>query len=288
MKKFGTTLKHMRRYPYQSLAAIFMTTITFFIVSIFALTVLGARSMLGYFESRPQVTAFFKDEVAATDVESLKTSINQSIPVDAMRYISKDDALEIYKKQNSDNPLLLEMVTADILPASLEVSAKNAKDLETIASLMQKNVSVEEVVFQKDVIDTLRKWVGGVRVAGIALSSLLIFASLTTIVVILGLKFTAKKTEINTLSLLGATNWYIRAPFVTEGMIYSVTGAVIGWGLSYLTLLYLTPNIISFLQDITLLPVPLWIMMSMLGGEVVLACMIGALASLIATRRYGR
>jgi cell division transport system permease protein len=288
MKKFGTTLKHMRRYPYQSLAAIFMTTITFFIVSIFALTVLGARSMLGYFESRPQVTAFFKDEVAATDVESLKTSINQSIPVDAMRYISKDDALEIYKKQNSDNPLLLEMVTADILPASLEVSAKNAKDLEIIAGLMQKNTSVEEVVFQKDVIDTLRKWVGGVRVAGIALSSLLIFASLTTIVVILGLKFTAKKAEINTLSLLGATNWYIRAPFVTEGMIYSVTGAVIGWGLSYLTLLYLTPNIISFLQDITLLPVSPWIMMSMLGGEVVLACMIGALASLIATRRYGR
>ncbi len=288
MKKLTTTLKHIRRSPYQSVAAIFMTAITFFIVSIFALVVLGAHSMLGYFESRPQVTAFFKDEATMSDVEALKTSISNSTSIEDMRYISKDDALEIYKKQNTDNPLLLEMVTADILPASLEVSAKNVSDLESIAGVMQKNSSVEEVVFQKDVIDTLRKWVSGVRVAGILLSSLLIFASLTTIVVILGIKFTARKTEINTLSLLGATNWYIRGPFVMEGMIYAISGAILGWGLSYLLLLYLTPNIVGFLQEITILPVPLWVMMAMLGGEVLLATLIGALASLIATRRYGR
>lgn len=288
MKKLQTTLQHIRRSPYQSLAAIFMTTITFFIVSVFALVVLGAHSMLGYFESRPQVTAFFKDDILMADIDLLKKNIGDAVQVDAMQYISKDDALEIYKKQNTDNPLLLEMVTADILPASLEVSAKNVKDLETIATLMQKNNSVEEVVFQKDVIDTLRKWLGGVRLTGIVLSSLLIFASLTTIIIILGLKFTARKTEINTLSLLGATNWYIRGPFVTEGIIYAVSGAIIGWGMSYLTLLYLTPNIIAFMQDITILPVPIWVIMAMLGSEVLLACIIGALASLIATRRYGR
>lgn len=288
MKKFQTTFKHMRRSPYQSIAAVFITAVTFFIVSIFTLVVLGAHSMLGYFESRPQVTAFFKDEVQSSDIESLKSNISSTVTVEDMRYLSKDDALEIYKKQNEGNPLLLEMVTADILPASLEVSAKNVKDLESIAAIMQKNNSVEEVVFQKDVIDTLRKWVGGIRVTGIVLSSLLIFASLTTIIVILGLKFTARKAEINTLSLLGATSWYIRGPFVSEGMIYAVTGAVIGWGLSYLTLLYLTPNIIAFLQDIPVLPVPIWVMLSMLGGEVLLACLIGAFASLIATRRYGR
>jgi cell division transport system permease protein len=284
----NTVFKHIRRSPYQSLAAIFMTTVTFFIVSIFALVVLGANSMLGYFESRPQVTAFFKDDTTSLDVEGLKQDITQLISIESSRYISKDDALEIYKKQNSDNPLLLEMVTADILPASLEVSAKNVRDLEAIAGIMQKNSMVEEVVFQKDVIDTLRKWVGGIRVGGIVLSSLLIFVSLTTIVMILGLKFVARKTEIKTLSLLGATSWYIRGPFIFEGIIYGISGAIIGWGLSYLALLYLTPNIISFLQDIALLPVPIWVMSIMLAGEILLASMIGALASLIATRRYGR
>ena len=284
----GTVLKYIRRSPYQSLAAIFMTAITFFIVSIFALVVLGAHTMLQYFESRPQVTAFFKDDILSGDVDRLKATITQTVPVEDMHYISKDDALEIYKKQNADNPMLLEMVTADILPASLEVSAKNAKDLELIAGVMQKTTAVEEVVFQKDVIDTLRKWVSGIRVSGLILSGLLIFASLTTIVVILGIKFTSRRTEIKTLSLLGATAWYIRGPFVAEGMIYAVVGSLIGWGLSYLTLLYLTPNIVSFLQDITILPVPVWVMMSLLGAEIVLASTIGALASLIATRRYGR
>lgn len=288
MKKFTTTLKHIRRSPYQSMAAIFMTAVTFFIVSVFSLVVLGAHSMLSYFESRPQVTGFFKEDIAEADIESLKSDISAAVVVDAIKYISKDDALEIYKKQNTDNPLLLEMVTADILPASLEVSAKNVKDLEVIASLMQKNKAVEEVVFQKDVIDTLRKWVDGVRLVGIVLSTLLILASLTTIVVILGLKFSARKAEINTLSLLGATSWYIRGPFVVEGMIYAVLGSIIGWGMGYLSLLYLTPNIISFLGDITLLPVPVWVMMSILAAEVLLASIIGALASLIATRRYGR
>jgi len=288
MKKISLSLKHIRRSPYQSLAAIFMSTITFFIVSIFALVVLGAHSMLGYFESRPQVTAFFKDTAPTIEIESLKTSITQRVIVEDIKFISKEDALEIYKKQNTDNPLLLEMVTADILPASLEVSAKNVNDLEVIASIMQNSSAVEEVVYQKDVIDTLRKWVGGVRITGMVLSGLLIIASLTTIIVILGIKFTSRKTEIKTLSLLGATSWYIRGPFVIEGIIYAILGAVFGWGFAYLTLLYLTPNIVNFLQDIILLPVPIWVMFSMLGGEILLATIIGALASLIATRRFGR
>ncbi len=288
MTQKNTVLKHIRRSPYQSIAAICMTIVTFFIISIFALVVLGGDSMLAFFESRPQVTAFFKDTALSSDIDFLKESIGETITVSAMRFISKDEALGIYQKQNEGNPLLLEMVTADILPASLEVSAKNVADLETIASVMQQSSAVEEVVFQKDVIDTLRKWVGGIRTAGVVLSSLLILASLTTIVMILGLKFASRKVEIKTLSLLGATSWYIRGPFVAEGIIYAVIGAVLGWGLSYLTLLYLTPNIIAFLQDIVILPVPLWVMLTLLGGEVLLATLIGAFASLIATRRYGR
>ncbi len=284
----NAVLKHIRRSPYQSLAAVFITSITFFIVTIFAFVVLGTHSMLTYFESRPQVTAFFKDDVRETDIDTLKTTLASSLQVESTKYVSKDDALEIYRKQNESNPLLLEMVTADILPSSLEVSAKKASDLELIANIMQKQTFVEEVVFQKDIIDTLRKWLGAIRVTGLALSGLLIFASLTTIVIILGLKFTSRKTEITTLSLLGATSWYIRGPFVMEGIIYSILGSIMGWGMGFLTLLYMTPNIVNFLQDIIVLPVPAWILLSMLGAEILLACIIGALASLIATRRYGR
>lgn len=288
MKYFSLVAKHIRRSPYQSLSAIVMTTTTFFIVSIFALTVLGAHALLTYFESRPQVTAFFTDSATSIQVDTLTDEIKNKVGVVDAVYISKDQALEIYREQNADNPLLLEMVTADILPASLEISTKSVTELDTVSSLMKNKDFVEEVIFQKDVIDTLANWVKGVRWGGFALSGLLLFASLTTIIIILGLKFTARKIEINTLSLLGATPWYIRGPFVIEGIIYAVSGAILGWGLAYLLLLYLTPNLISFLQNIPLLPVPYYVMLILLAGQLTLGLVLGSLASLIATRRYGR
>lgn len=284
----STTLKHLRRSPYSSLAAILMTVVTFFIVSVFTFSILGAHSVLNFFESRPQVTAFLKDEATQADVDTLKITLSSQVAIESSTYISKDQALAIYESQNQNNPLLLEMVTADILPASLEVSAKNVADLETIFTIMQADPHVEEVVFQKDVIDTLKSWVNGIRLAGLGLSSLLLLASLLTIVVILGLKFTTRKVEIKTLSLLGATSWYIRGPFVFEGILYALIGAIIGWGLAYLLLLYLTPNLISFLQNIPLLPVSFWFMLSVLGVQLLVAIILGSLASLIATRRYGQ
>ncbi len=288
MKRLNTTFSAIRRTPYQSLAAIIMTTLTFFSVSILTLSILGASRMLAFFESRPQVTAFFKDDATASSSASLEDKIKSRYAIEASKYLSKEDALAIYQDQNQDNPLLLEMVTADILPASLEISAKNVDDLEKIANLMQEESTVEEVVFQKDVIDTLRKWLGGIRVVGIFLTSMLTVASVTTIIVIIGLKFRSKKTEVYTLSLLGATHWYIRAPFIIESIVYGLVGALIGWGIAYTLLLYLTPNLVTFLGDIPLLPVPLWVMGLIAGGELILGTIIGALSSLIATRRYGR
>ena len=288
MSRVNSISAAIRRTPYQSLSAIILTTLTFFSLSIFSLVVLGTTQMLGYFESRPQVTAFFKDEATVVDADKLKELVSKSTEVESATYISKDEALELYRQQNQDNPLLLEMVTADILPASLEVSAKSVGALETIAGIMQKDPLVEEVGFQKDVIDTLRKWLGGIRLAGLFLTVLLTIASGTTIVVIIGLKFRSKKPEMYTLTLLGATNWYIKRPFIVESMVYGCVGAVIGWGMSYILLLYLTPNLIAFLGVIKLLPVPYWVMLALLGAELIVGAILGGVSSLIATRRVGR
>ncbi len=288
MSRVNSISSAIRRTPYQSLSAIILTTLTFFSLSIFSLVVLGTTQMLGYFESRPQVTAFFKDEATTADADKLKEKVAQSAEVESATFISKEEALELYRQQNQDNPLLLEMVTADILPASLEVSAKSVGALETIADIMQKDPLVEEVGFQKDVIDTLRKWLGGIRLAGLFLTVLLTIASVTTIVVIIGLKFRSKKPEMYTLSLLGATNWYIKRPFIVESMVYGCVGAVLGWGISYLLLLYLTPNLIAFLGVIRLLPVPYWVMLALLGAELIVGAILGFVSSLIATRRVGR
>lgn len=288
MSRVNKTFATLRRTPYQSLAAVAITTVTFFVLCIVSLFVIGTEALLGYFESRPQVTAFFKDSSTLADVDTLKASVAQAAPIESVTYISKEEALQLYRDQNQDNPLLLEMVTADILPASLEVRSQSVDSLESIAKIMQSHPEVEEVVYQKDVADSLRKWLSGIRLTGITLSTLLLFVSTLTMIVIVGLKFRSKKAEMYTLTLLGATRWYIKAPYVREAILYGLSGAFLGWGLSYLLLLYTTPNLVGFVGDILPLPVPLWLMGLVLAGALTIGIVLGLFASLLATRRLGK
>lgn len=288
MKRTKTTLAHLRRTPYQALAAVIINTVTFFIITLFTVILIVTNNMLGFLESRPQVTAFFKDQATESNVESLSSRIESTGVADQITYISKEEALEIYRDQNQDNPLLLEMVTADILPASLEVSAVSVDDLEELAAVMQDDPSVEEVVYQKDIIDSLRQWTRALRTTGIALSIVFLATSVLTIAIIIGLKTASRKAEISTLSLLGASSWYIKSPFILEGIFYSLTGALLGWGVTYIILLYLTPNLVSFFQNTPIFPISGITMLIVLGIQIFIGLFVGTFASLLATRRYGK
>lgn len=288
MRSFKTALKHLRHTPYQTLLAILLSSLTFFVISVFTITNLGLNTLIHYFESTPQVTAFFKNTATDKDIQQLKQKIQATGLADKIDYVSKEEALKIYQQQNKDNPLLLEMVTADILPASLEVSAKNIANLGKIAEVMHQDPQVEEVVYQQDVISALQKWTRGIRYGGLTFSLVFFLISLITFTVIIGLKIANKRQEINTLSLLGATSWYIRAPFFIEGMVYGLLGSLLGWGLVYILLLYLTPNLNNFFQGIISLPIDPSLMLLILGAQSVLGLLLGWFAAVIAAYRYGK
>ncbi len=287
-KILTNTWKHIRRSPYQALSAIAVLILTFFVISVFSLGVLGSREVLRYFETRPQVTAFFKDDATAEDIEKLKQQLSTQAFVTSVKFVSKEEALAIYREQNKQDPLLLEMVTADILPASLEVSGISAQVLPQIAEIITGQKGIEEVVYQKDVIAALTVWTKALRLVSLILISFLVLTSILIIVVIIGMKISLRRHELEVMRLLGASNWYIQRPFLLEGILYGVTGAIIAWGLSYLALLYATPFLVSFLGSIPVLPVPILIMLFLLGIEVVFGIVIGSLSSLIAVRRYLR
>src|SRR5215469_12398038 len=103
MKATKTTLQHMRRSPYQSLAAVFIMMLTFLSITVFSFIVFGSSAVINFFESKPQVTAFFKDTATEQNIDSLKNNLNQTGMVSSMKYISKDQALQIYKAQNKDD-----------------------------------------------------------------------------------------------------------------------------------------------------------------------------------------
>lgn len=283
---WGTMWSHVRRSPYQALGAILIMVLTFLAVSVFTILIVGSNGIISYFESKPQVTAFFKDTATQDQITTLENSLKSSGSVSSMKFVSKQDALKIYREQNKNDPLLLELVTADVLPASLEISAADISQLPAISDYLKKDQSVQEVVYQKDVVSALTTWTNAVKIIGILLIGLLSVVSVFIMSIIVGLKISHKKDEIEIMQLIGATKWYISNPFVLEGIFYGVVGALVGWFVSSVTLFATTPLLETFLKGIPVVPVPWWFYVALLGGELVLAVILGIFSSLLAVMRY--
>lgn len=284
-RHLSSALLAIRRSPYQALSALLILFITFFVGFVFSLFVYSTEHILHYFETRPQITAFFKLNSTPDDINLLRQTMLTKPYVDKANVITKDQALQIYREDNKKDPLLLELVTADILPASIEVSAKDAESLGQIKTDLSQDSHVDEVVYQKDVIETLQKWTQSVRYVGIASIAILSITSFLIIVIVTGMKVAGKKRAIQTMRILGASRWYVSAPFVLEGMIYGFLGSCLGWIGMYIGLLYLTPWLKTFLGNISLLPIAPEFFMLQFGAGTLLALLLGALASSLSVRR---
>jgi len=286
MRVFTYVGKNIRRTPYQALAATMIMFLTFLTLLLFMLIALGSQRILQYYESKPQAIAFFKDNATQVDVEAIKGALNQTGKVTELRYVSKDEALQIYRDKNKDNPTLLELVTANILPSSLEISTVTPGDLKFVAQILQQEPVVEEVVVPEDVIQTLTKatgiirWVGGVSVG------FLVGFSILVILMIIGFKIRIKRNEIEIMRLLGASTWFIRAPFLWEGVVYAVMGATAAWICSYAIIWYFTPFIQPSLAEIELFPISPFIMIQLLLVALLSAIVVGFVGSFSAVRRY--
>lgn len=288
MRLLKHTWKHIRRSPYQALAAAMIMTLTLFVASLFLLVALGSQKVLDHFETKPQITIFFEEEISTKQIDSLKEKLNDTEKIASIRYVSKEEALEIYREQNKDDPLLLELVTANILPASLEISATDARYLAEINEILKDEPTIKEVIYQKDIVETLISWTGAIRRAGTILVVFLTVISLFIILMVIGIKISSKKAEIEIMKLVGASNWYIGRPFILEGAFYGFVGAVLAWGLSYLLVFYATssPVVLTFFEGMNLLPIDPLFMLEVLGGMVLSGLFIGSLGSLLAVWRY--
>jgi cell division transport system permease protein len=295
MQLLNNTWNHIRRSPYQSTAAVLTLFLTILLTGLFFLATLGSSLVLNFFESKPQITVFFADTATPQDAESLKKILTDTGKVSSMKYISKDDALAIYREQNKSDPLLLEMVTADILPASLEVSASDPNYLHELDPIIQKAQGIEEVIFQKDVVDTLLRWTNAIRIIG---GTLIVFLSMNSVLIvmtIIGMKIALKKEEIEILKLIGASPWYIRMPFILEGGLYGVTGSVLSWLIITVLLIWMAPSIVGFLGTIPLIQTVFgtlvsWIFAGTIAGLLIslsiVGFLLGSIGSLVALNRY--
>lgn len=255
----------IRRTPYQSLAAFLVLFFTLFLSTSLLVCLSFLYGLLGYVETRPQVTVYFQATSTEGEIFKARDQLIDSGKVASVNYVSKQKAFEIYKNLNKDNPLLLEMVSPTILPASLEIFAKQPQFLPEIAEFIKKQPGVDEVHFQKDIFNRLLTLTTILRKTTLLLFAFLLVMSVIVLSTTTLFKIALKKDEIELMRLLGATNFYIKKPFLIEGLFFGLSAATLSFLIILGILLYLNPFMTSYLKGIPALglhistyQLPLW------------------------------
>lgn len=289
-------LSSIRRSPYQSLASFLVLFFAIFLsIAIFiSLTLL--TGLLNYAETKPQVIVYFQKKATEADIFKVRDDLTNSGKVSTVKYISKEEAFKIYKDLNKDKPLLLEMISANTFPASIEVQAKQPSYLIEISDFAKKQAGVDEVFFAKDISERLLRLTSTIRNASFILFAYLIFMSVVVLSTATLFKIAMKKDEIEILQLLGASKFYIKKPFMMESIVigfFAVTSAFI---VIMLVLWYLSPFLNSYMKDLPRMTFNFYFvtesilsvnyMLITFGMALVFGLGIAFIASYIATEKY--
>ena len=288
----------IKRTPFQSAASFLVLFFSLFLTFFLLFSLAFFEGILAYLETRPQIIAYFQPKTNENEIFKIRDELVSSGKVLSIKYTDQKEAFENYKKMNQDNPLLLEMVSADILPPSLEIYAKKPIFLPQIAEYLKKQVSVDEVQFQKDILDRLLTLTSILRKISLTFFIYLFLMTTTVLITITHFKIALKKEEIEILNLLGASYSYIRRPFLKEAFFMAIFASIFAFSIILAILFYFQPFLNSYLQGISSLYLNIlnfnlliWpINWSFLSITFIVASLFGVLVSLfstfLATKKY--
>jgi len=295
---FKTAWGYIRRSPFQALAVSFVLGLTFFVATIVSVLVYSSSKLITYFETRPQVIAFLKGDAEDTSIAALQHKLEANSYVKDVKYVSKEEALSIYKEATSDNPLLGQLVSPSIFPASLEFSVTDLSFAQGTIDELKKESIVDSVGFTaalggeaslNDVISKLKTITTYVRIGGITFVGLLSITSLVILLVITSMRVVGRREEVEILNLIGATKGFIRRPLVIEAFIYTFFGCFIGWAVAFIAVLYLSPSVVTYFGEIPILPKDALGLFELfgivLGIEIIAGALLALSGSLVAISR---
>jgi len=294
----NTAFHNIRRSPFQAIAAILILSITFFVGTLLSIVVYSSGQAIKYFETRPQIIAFLKDEATDETIAALQRKLVSDTRVKEVHYVSKEEALAIYKEATSDNPLLSELVSPSIFPASLEFSLADLNYAEQVIEEARAEGIVDQVGFTAnlggeralgDVVSRLRTITWYIRIGGGIFVGVLAATSFLVLTIIISMKTFNRSGEIEILDLIGAKPGFVRGPIVLEALVYSLSGVLWGWVLALILVLYSFPSLIFYFGQIPVLPKDTFELFTLFGiilaGEIVIGFILGFIGSSLAVSR---
>lgn len=216
----------LRRTPYQTFAALSILFFTLLMSGLIFVSLSFIQGLLGYVETRPRIIVYFQIKADEKEIFAVRDKLKESGKTKDIKYVSKAEAYNIYKELTKNDPLLLEMTSADILPASLEIDAAEPEYLPQIAELLKNQPGVDEVQFQKDIVDNLLRLTSNIRRISVVFFGYLSFVSIIVLTITTSFKIALKKDEISLLKLLGASDLYVRKPFIKESVSLGILAAM--------------------------------------------------------------
>lgn len=237
IKRFFYTLKQafiqVFRNRAMSLASIFAITAMLLILSIFLILVINvntaAQSIQQDYDS---IEIFLLDETTETDANKIADDIKKEKGVSDAFYKSKEKAMEEFRVRWGENAYLLNSLQDNPLPNSVVVMISDLKQGDNIAEKAGSYNGIEDVKYYKDTVDKLLNITKFVQIAAIIVMLFLIIVSVVVVSNTIKLTVFNRANEINIMKYVGATNWFIRGPFLVEGIIIGVLSAGISLGAS--------------------------------------------------------
>lgn len=283
------TLKQVKRNKTMAFTSTFAITAMLIILGLFMIIIVNINASAEVVKNDyNNIEVFFKDDVSRESILKEKDTVKGWKEVADVTFRSKEDALEILKKRWGENAYLLNSLSNNPLPNSLVITVDKIEKSDIVAEKAGKINGIEDVKYYKDTIQKLVKITRGFQIATVIIIIFLIV--IATVVVSNTIKLTVlnRSDEIVIMKYVGATNWFIRAPFLLEGILIGVLSAMIAGGI--VSLIY--NSISKFIGEklLSMLSTPM-VPVSFLSWNMLLiffslGMSIGAWGSIISMRRF--
>ena len=221
--------KSLRRNKTICFASIITVIITFFVLGIFVLITKNVGLALNDVQSKVELKVFLKDDIKLIEQREVEIKLHELPGVKDVQYESKEQAFTSFQESTKDNKGLLEgySLEKNLFPASFIVKLADPSDAEAVTNAVKDLPGVESIGNQQDLINTITKVVNGIKVVGAVLFIILVGVAIFLIMNTTKLTVYSRRREVGIMKFVGATDWFIRWPFIIEGMIIGLIGSVI-------------------------------------------------------------
>ncbi len=282
------------RNGWLSLAATSVLMLSLYTIGVFSIITISTNQIIKKVESKIDVSIYFKSDTKEEKILEDKKDLENYQEIKSVKYISKDQALVDFKKNNANEPVIMESLKEigdNPLLASLIVKANNPNQYQTIVDYVNKSSfkdDISRINYEKnrDIIDNLNNIINQVKKIGFFV--ILIFGLIAILIIFNTVRIAiySHRQEIEVMRLVGASNMFIRLPFIFEGILYGVIASLVAMGL-----LFISIKSVAYLGKFSLISQNLlgvyWENLGLLFGiQIGVGVLLGIISSWIAMRKY--